>query len=376
MRTFLFDSFMSFVALVQKNNMPRFSDNTQELDVIFSSLSLSGYAVTLEGATVIFFLFLGAYVLLEHSIRLLPQEKFKFATSMVYQIHMPLVMLRNRLEEIMESGMSGENRQMLEPVLKHIEHTIVSSRNIMQLDRVNRKVVSETETDQVDIHSYVRMVAARCQPYASSNHVRIEVSHSEDHAGCRINEGFMTAALQHLLSRMIDITAPGGCIYITVSQGPGCWKLQAANYKRMGKNSLMPTLPMPVPKGFRIVGKMIRLHGGKVVACRRGKLVMCQVVVPTECHCRKETWISPDTFFRKQTGRTSGEITGTGKKENTSIVGNLPNILLVMADNMFGSYLQAALSAEFNISIRENLDMPELVSTCLLYTSPSPRDRG
>lgn len=42
---------------------------------------------------------------------------------------------------------------------------------------------------------------------------------------------------------------------------------------------------------------------------------------------------------------------------------NLPKILLVMTDNMFGSYLQAALSAEFNISIRENLDIPELSAT-------------
>lgn len=362
MKTFLFDSFMNFAALVRENNMLRFSDDTQELDVIFSSLSLSGYAVTLEGAATIVLLFLGTYVLLEYNIQLLHQEKFRLATGMVCQIHMPLVLLRNRLEEIMESGVSGEPRRMLEPALKHIEHAIVSSRNIMQLDRGNWKAVAGTETDQVDIHTYVRTVVARCQPYAGSHHVRMEVSRSEDYAGCRINEGFMTAALQYLLNRMVDITAPGGCIHITVSQSPGFWKLQAANCKRTDRKPLMPALPMPVPGGFRIVGKMIRLHGGKVVACRRGKSVMCQVVVPVDCHCRKEMRISPNIFSRKRTGHTSGEITGSGKKENSSITGNLPNVLLVMADNMFGSYLQAALSAEFNISLREKLNMPELVS--------------
>lgn len=135
MRTFLFDSFMSFVALIQENNMSRFSDDAQGLNVIFSSLSLSGYAVTLEGVATTFFLFLGAYIVLEHNIRLLPREKFKFAISMVRQVHTPMVLSRNRLEEIMESGVSAETRRMLETVLKHIEHAIVSSRNIMQLDR-------------------------------------------------------------------------------------------------------------------------------------------------------------------------------------------------------------------------------------------------
>lgn len=363
MGTSLFDSFMSFAALVRENNMLRFSDNTQELDVIFSSLSLSGYTVTLEGAVTIFFLFLGAYVLLEHNIRLLHQEKFRFVASMVCQIHMPLVLLRNRLEEIMESDVSGEPRRILEPALDHIVHAIVSSQNIMQLDRVNWKVVSETETDQVDIHSYVQTVVSRCQSYAGLHHVRMEVSRSEDYAGCRINEGFMTAVLQYLLSRMIDITASGGCVYITVSQSSGFWKLQAVNNKGTDKKSLMPTLPMPVPRGFRIVGKMIRLHGGKAVACRRGRSVMCQVVVPVDYHWWKEIRVSPNMFSRERIGRTGEEITGFGKKENSSIAGGLPNVLLVMADNMFGSYLQAALSAEFNISLRENINMSELVST-------------
>lgn len=115
--------------------MSRFSDDAQGLNVIFSSLSLSGYAVTLEGVATTFFLFLGAYIVLEHNIRLLPREKFKFAISMVRQVYTPMVLSRNRLEEIMESGVSAETRRMLETVLKHIEHAIVSSRNIMQLDR-------------------------------------------------------------------------------------------------------------------------------------------------------------------------------------------------------------------------------------------------
>ena len=52
-----------------------------------------------------------------------------------------------------------------------------------------------------------------------------------------------------------------------------------------------------------------------------------------------------------------------GKKEGASATRSLPRVLLVMADNMFGNYLQTALSREFDILLWETLDMPKLVST-------------
>lgn len=362
MRTFLFDSFMSLAAHMRKNNVPVSSEDAQELDVILSVLSLSGYAVTIEGAAMFFSLLLGTYAMLGHNIRLLPQEKFRLATCMVRRVHTPLVLLRNRLEEIIESGVSEETHRNLKPALEHIEHIIVCNRNIMQLDRMDWKAVSKARTAEVELHSYVRMVTSQCQQYADSHQVRMEISYSEVHASCRINEGFMTAALQHLLNRIVDITAPGGCIYITVSQSTGFWKLQATNHKRTKRKPLMPTLPMLVPGEFRTVGKIIRLHGGKLAVCRHRKSIVCQIVAPTHCYCQKEMELSQDILLYKRTRHKSGEVTDSSEKEGTSAAKNLPRVLLVMADNMFGSYLQAALSREFNISLRETLDIPELAS--------------
>lgn len=363
MRTFYFDSFMYLTALLQESEVPEFMDGVQELDVIFSGLSLSGYVIPLEGTVIGVLLFLGVYAMLEHYVRLLPQEKCRLATAMVRQVHTPLVLLRNRLEEMVESGVPGETCRMLEPVLEYAERIIISHRNIMQLDRVDWKAVSEDRTTEVEIHNYVRMAAGQCQSYADSHHVRLEISHSEGYAGCRINEGFMTAALQHLLDRMVDITAPGGCIYITVSNNTGYWKLQAANYTRTEGKSPMPVLSMLVPCGFRTVGKIIRLHGGRMTVCRYGKTAVCQIVMPVNCQCRKKTVLSPDIFLRKRAGNKKGEDMDAGKKEGTSTTRNLPRVLLVMADNMFGNYLQSALSGEFDILLRETLDIPELVST-------------
>lgn len=338
-------------------------DGVQELDVIFSGLSLSGYVIPLEGTVIGVLLFLGVYAMLEHYVRLLPQEKYRLVTAMVRQIHTPLVLLRNRLEEMEESSVSEETCRMLEPVLKYAERIIISHRNIIQLDRVKWKAVSEERTTEVEIHNYVRMVAGQCQSYADLHHVRLEISHSEGYVGCRINEGFMTVALQHLLGRMVDITAPGGCIYITVSNNTGYWKLQVTNCTRTEGKSSMPSLPMPVPGGFQTVRKIIRLHGGRMTVCRYRKTAVCQIVIPMNCQCREKMVLSPNIFLRKCTANKKGEDMNAGKKEGASATRSLPRVLLVMADNMFGNYLQTALSREFDILLWETLDMPKLVST-------------
>lgn len=363
MRTFNFNSLMELTVLLQESEVSKFTDGGQEPDVIFSGLSLSGYVIPLEGMIIGILLFLGVYAILEHYIRLLPQERYRLATTMIRQIYAPLVLLRNRLEEIVESGASKETCRMLEPVLEYTERIIISHQNIMQLDRVNWKAASKDRITEVEIHNYIRMATGQCQSYANSHHVRLVISHSEGYADCKINEGFMTVALQHLLNKMIDITATGGCIYITVSNNTGYWKLQTTNCTKTKGKSPMWILPMPVPGVFRTTEKIIRLHGGKMTACRYGKTAVCQIVMPMDCLCRKTMILSSHIFLHKHTKNKKEEDMDAGKKEVTSTTKNLPRVLLIMTDNMFGNYLHAALSGEFNILLQENLDIPELIST-------------
>lgn len=362
MRTFHFDFLMSLPALFQKIGVPEFMDGAQNLDVIFSSLSLSGYAMPLEGTVIVFLFLIGVYVVFEHNTRLLPQEKCKLATTMVRRVHMPLVLLHNRLEEIVESGVSGDISQLLAPVLEYAGDVIMCHRNILKLDMMNWEVVSEGRTTEVEVHNYVRMVAVQCQSYADSHHVRMEINHNEGYAGCRINESFMTAALQHLLGRLVDITAPGGCINITVSHDTGFWKLQAGNSGKIQEKVYKRAIPIPVPCGFRTIGKIIRLHGGRMTAYKHGKSTLYRIVMPTDCVCRERIAVSPDILVHRQGEEKNGNIIGFSKKEGSAMAGELPHIWLVIADETFGNYLQTALSGEFAISLRGTLDMQKLVS--------------
>lgn len=115
METFNFNLFLNLVLPLQEGYMPGGTDVTQEPELLLSSLSLLGYAIPLEGSVMVFFLLLGVYIL-GRNIRLSPQEKVHAAISMGHWVHLPLILIRNILEEIVTGGVPGETCRMLESV--------------------------------------------------------------------------------------------------------------------------------------------------------------------------------------------------------------------------------------------------------------------
>lgn len=362
MKTFLFDSFLNLMANLRGDNMPELTNNVKDIDVVFRGLSLSGYAIPLEGAFMVSLILLGVYIILENNFRLHSQEKFRLAISIIHRAYTPLLLLRNGLEDIMESGVAEEASQMLKPVLKQAEHILGFNQNVISLGKAEWKEVSKTDTVEVELHEYVQTVTEQCRPYADSHHIRMEVSYSAGHASCRINETFMTAALQCLLDKLIEITNPDGCIYVNTSYDVRSWKLQISNCKKIEKKTIMTILPESGYSDLRTVRKIIRLHGGRMKVYRYGKSVAFQIAVPADCHCHSKAASGVEMFFHKRTGCSDGNNQECQGGECATATESSPRLLLIMADSMFGNYLQTALSGEFNTSLHQTLDMPMLLS--------------
>ena len=364
METFHSDLFMNLFAFFSADNASDFNNSAQSISVVLSHLSLSGYAIPLEGAAVGILLFLSTYIMLEHNLQLLSQEKFRLAVGMVRWVHTPLVLLRNSLEDIIRSN-TPEDYRALKPLLKHTECIINYSQNVMCLDRAGWKRGIDTLTAEVEIHNYIQMIANQCRSYADLHHIQIEINHSIGHASCKINEVIMTIALQHLLNRMIEKTTPGDCIYLTTSHNTELWQLQISNYQRAEKKSFTASFPIPNLGNLRTVRKIIRLHGGKLITYRCKKSTIFQITVPANCHCPNQTKHIPEIFFPKQADpdRPDRKVPRHYKeKEDIPTTKDIPHILLVMADNRFGDYLKTALSGEFNILLQKKLDIPALTT--------------
>ena len=364
---------LNFRALLSIDSGANLVNSKQAIGVILPDLSLLGYAVPVESFGIGLFIVLFAYLAVEYNVQLLSHEKLKIAMNMLHTTYTPLILLRNQLEELKTGNLPESLSQQVEEALGYTECIIYCNRNIVTLNKVNKKILPKTSTVNLELSSYITSIVNQCRPYADSRRIQLTVSECSDCVSCRINENIMTAALQHLISKLILVSDLGCCISINITHTIDSWQLQITNCeiadKRVGK--MFPFIPVIFPiygySDLWTVRKIIRLHGGKINGYRHGKSFAFQIVIPTDCHCRNQecSAIKHSSTNTKNKAKKSSESdkddTPNAKTKDTS------HILLVMADGAFRNYLKKALSRYFQISALED---PDLLKDTVVRQNP------
>ena len=364
---------LNFRALLSIDSGANLVNSKQAIGVILPDLSLLGYAVPVESFGIGLFIVLFAYLAVEYNVQLLSHEKLKIAMNMLHTTYTPLILLRNQLEELKTGNLPESLSQQVEEALGYTEYIIYCNQNIVTLNKVNKKILPKTSTANLELSSYITSIVNQCRPYADSRRIQLTVSECSDCVSCRINENIMTAALQHLISKLILGSDLGCCISINITHTTDSWQLQITNCeiadKRVGK--MFPFIPVIFPiygySDLWTVRKIIRLHGGKINGYRHGKSFAFQIVIPTDCHCRNQecSVIKHSSTNTKNKAKKSSESdkddTPNAKTKDTS------HILLVMADGAFRNYLRKALSRYFQISALED---PDLLKDTVVRQNP------
>lgn len=364
---------LNFRALLSIDSGANLVNSKQAIGVILPDLSLLGYAVPVESFDIGLFIVLFAYLAVEYNVQLLSHEKLKIAMNMLHTTHTPLILLRNQLEELKTGNLPESFSQQVEEALGYTECIIYCNQNIVTLNKVNKKILPKTSTVNLELSSYITSIVNQCRPYADSRRIQLTVSECSDCVSCRINENIMTAALQHLISKLILGSDLGCCISINITHTTDSWQLQITNCeiadKRVGK--MFPFIPVIFPiygySDLWTVRKIIRLHGGKINGYRHGKSFAFQIVIPTDCHCRNQecSVIKHSSTNTKNKAKKSSESdkddTPNAKTKDTS------HILLVMADGAFRNYLRKALSRYFQISVLKD---PDLLKDTVVRQNP------
>ena len=364
---------LNFRALLSIDSGVNLVNSKQAIGVILPDLSLLGYAVPVESFGIGLFIVLFAYLAVEYNVQLLSHEKLKIAMNMLHTTYTPLILLRNQLEELKTGNLPESLSQQVEEALGYTEYIIYCNQNIVTLNKVNKKILPKTSTANLELSSYITSIVNQCRPYADSRRIQLTVSECSDCVSCRINENIMTAALQHLISKLILGSDLGCCISINITHTTDSWQLQITNCeiadKRVGK--MFPFIPVIFPiygySDLWTVRKIIRLHGGKINGYRHGKSFAFQIVIPTDCHCRNQECSAikhSSTNTKKKTKESSEsdkDDTPNTKTKDTS------HILLVMADGAFRNYLKKALSRYFQISALED---PDLLKDTVVRQNP------
>ena len=364
---------LNFRALLSIDSGANLVNSKQAIGVILPDLSLLGYAVPVESFGIGLFIVLFAYLAVEYNVQLLSHEKLKIAMNMLHTTYTPLILLRNQLEELKTGNLPESLSQQVEEALRYTEYIIYCNQNIVTLNKVNKKILPKTSTANLELSSYITSIVNQCRPYADSRRIQLTVSECSDCVSCRINENIMTAALQHLISKLILGSDLGCCISINITHTTDSWQLQITNCeiadKRVGK--MFPFIPVIFPiygySDLWTVRKIIRLHGGKINGYRHGKSFAFQIVIPTDCHCRNQECSvikHSSTNTKKKTKKSSEsdkDDTPNAKTKDTS------HILLVMADGAFRNYLRKALSRYFQISVLKD---PDLLKDTVVRQNP------
>ena len=364
---------LNFRALLSIDSGVNLVNSKQAIGVILPDLSLLGYAVPVESFGIGLFIVLFAYLAVEYNVQLLSHEKLKIAMNMLHTTYTPLILLRNQLEELKTGNLPESLSQQVEEALRYTEYIIYCNQNIVTLNKVNKKILPKTSTANLELSSYITSIVNQCRPYADSRRIQLTVSECSDCVSCRINENIMTAALQHLISKLILGSDLGCCISINITHTTDSWQLQITNCeiadKRVGK--MFPFIPVIFPiygySDLWTVRKIIRLHGGKINGYRHGKSFAFQIVIPTDCHCRNQecSVIKHSSTNTKNKAKKSSESdkddTPNAKTKDTS------HILLVMADGAFRNYLRKALSRYFQISVLKD---PNLLKDTVVRQNP------
>ena len=361
---------LNFRALLSIDSGANLVNSKQAIGVILPDLSLLGYAVPVESFGIGLFIVLFAYLAVEYNVQLLSHEKLKIAMNMLHTTYTPLILLRNQLEELKTGNLPESLSQQVEEALGYTECIIYCNRNIVTLNKVNKKILPKTSTVNLELSSYITSIVNQCRPYADSRRIQLTVSECSDCVSCRINENIMTAALQHLISKLILVSDLGCCISINITHTIDSWQLQITNCeiadKRVGK--MFPFIPVIFPiygySDLWTVRKIIRLHGGKINGYRHGKSFAFQIVIPTDCHCRNQECSAikhSSTNTKNKAKKSSESDTPNTKTKDTS------HILLVMADGAFRNYLKKALSRYFQISVLKD---PDLLKDTVVRQNP------
>ena len=364
---------LNFRALLSIDSGANLVNSKQAIGVILPDLSLLGYAVPVESFGIGLFIVLFAYLAVEYNVQLLSHEKLKIAMNMLHTTYTPLILLRNQLEELKTGNLPESLSKQVEEALGYTEYIIYCNQNIVTLNKVNKKILPKTSTANLELSSYITSIVNQCRPYADSRRIQLTVSECSDCVSCRINENIMTAALQHLISKLILASDLGCCISINITHTTDSWQLQITNCeiadKRVGK--MFPFIPVIFPiygySDLWTVRKIIRLHGGKINGYRHGKSFAFQIVIPTDCHCRNQecSAIKHSSTNTKNKAKKSSESdkddTPNTKTKDTS------HILLVMADGAFRNYLRKALSRYFQISVLKD---PDLLKDTVVRQNP------
>lgn len=353
----------TFQTTTESGEVFNFNTGNHFLDTITSDVWQFSHIYKTESIILLMLLCLLAYYIMLYNGRMLSHDKFQLALNMLNKNRTPLTLIRNQLEDMVSENLPEKMSGKLEETLEYANNVIECYQNVIALDKMDEKALSKFSVIECELNYFITSIINHCSIYAKSHRVHLNIRKNEGCINCRINETVMTAAIECLFYRIIELTAPEGCVNIAISYTADNWTLSVSNgeeCKKVAKNILSSFMISPIYhcSNFKVVRRVIRQHGGKLTGKNYGREVNLQLTVPIDCHRQDKKTAVMQLPVLQNIVQPFQKIRADFEKE-ALITEKKIHILLIMTDKTFSDYLNETLSGLFRISI---LDDPEMIA--------------
>lgn len=282
------------------------------------------------------------------------EEKLGLFMNIVHKTETPLTLVRNLLEELAASDIPDFTSKELKQIIMHFNHIMDRYCNVATIDKIKGKEDVDFKTVEFELLAYITSVANQCRKYARARHVQLNIRTNTRYVGCHINEIAMSATLQCLLEKVIEITPPEGCVNFTVSYLTDRWKLQISNspdFEKDCKSLFRRLYALRMVRccgSLSLIRRIIRLHGGKIHGYAQGKSVNFEIIVPIKYGFGMEGGSGKDS---------AGDGIVPAKAELLTDSEEKPHVLLLMDDKELSGYLAKALSCQYRVTVIEDFHL-------------------
>lgn len=346
------------LAFAQMEREECLTDQYPVVPVIVESLWSTLWFYPFEALVIGALISLMAYNRIGHNKQLLSHEKLGVSLSIIDKAQTPMTLIQNLLEDVTSDNVPESVSKKVRRALGHTNYVIDCHKNVIALNAMKEKMHSGFDATEFELYTYLLLVTDQCRAYANMHRIQLNVSKSFNYLSCQVYEIAMTAALQCLLNKIIDITPCEGCINIRISHLTDRWSLQITNYPKFENKERRPFMPISgrglvnCCGSLRLIKKIIHLHGGKLIVNSRGRMVTFQIVVPLNCNITKHPVTENCVQKSDKTICSSGTDEVNGAKLSLE-PDKAPYVLLVMADKELSDYLNETLSASFRMATFE-----------------------
>lgn len=292
-----------------------------------------------------------------HSEQLLSQEKLGLVINILRRTYTPLALTQSMLEEMMTNDLSKAEPGIIKQILGYTNNVMDCYQNAMALDKMKEKMYISSHITDSEVYTYITSIVNQCRVYAHIRQIKLKLNSDPGFVHCQLNETFLTAALQCLLYKVIDITPEKNYINIFVSHFSNYWNLQITNYPDDKEDYKRIVFPFSLLKrihycnDLRIIRKIIHQHGGKISGNIDRHSTNFQIIVPTNCHCNASRCSLADESPKQESNDKDPKCIATNTKQSSLESNKIPHILLLIEDKELSDYLSRALSAFSQTSI-------------------------